>query len=59
MLVGVGALAEEGLDRVAALVRTGDERGALKEIQLLSEEARDEWLFGIVREVGDSIDRRP
>ena len=41
LLVGVGALAEEGLDRVAALVRTGDERGALKELQLLSEEARD------------------
>ncbi|MBW1874993.1 MAG: hypothetical protein JRI98_06350, partial [Deltaproteobacteria bacterium] len=41
LLVGVGALAEEGLDRVAALVRIGDERGALKELELLSEEARE------------------
>ena len=41
MLVGVGALAEEGLDRVAALVRTGDERGALDQIELLSSDARE------------------
>ena len=41
LLVGAGALAEEGLDRVATLVRTGDERGALREIALLSRDARD------------------
>ncbi len=42
LLVGAGALAEEGLDRVATLVRTGDELGALKEIALLSEGVRGE-----------------
>jgi len=41
LLVGAAALAEEGLDRVATLVRMGDERGALEEIALLSEDARD------------------
>ena len=42
MLVGAGALAEEGLARVATLVRTGDELGALKQIALLREDVRDE-----------------
>jgi soluble lytic murein transglycosylase-like protein/TolA-binding protein len=42
LLVGAGALAEEGLDRVATMVRTGDELGALKEIALLSEGVRGE-----------------
>ena len=41
MLVGAGALAEEGLDRVASLVRVGDQGGALKAIELLSEDSRD------------------
>ena len=41
MLVGAGALAEEGLDRVASLVRVGDQGGALKAIELLSEDGRD------------------
>ena len=41
LLVGVGALAEEGLDRVASLVRVGDQGGALKAIELLSEDGRD------------------
>ena len=41
MLVGAGALAEEGLDRIASLVRSGDEAGALEAIELLSENDRD------------------
>jgi soluble lytic murein transglycosylase len=41
LLVGAGALAEEGLDRVASLVRVGDQGGALKAIELLSEDGRD------------------
>lgn len=41
MLVGAGALAEEGLDRVASLVRVGDQGGALQAIELLSEDGRD------------------
>jgi len=41
-LVGAGALAEDGLERVASLVRTGDERGALREIALLPEQRSDE-----------------
>ena len=41
MLVGAGALAEEGLDRVASLVRSGDERGALTQIELLPEQVGD------------------
>jgi soluble lytic murein transglycosylase len=41
-LVGASALAEDGLERVAARVRIGDERGALKEIALLPERRRDE-----------------
>ena len=40
MLVGAGALAEEGLDRIASLVRSGDEAGALEAIELLSENDR-------------------
>ena len=40
-LACAGALAGDGLDRVASLVRTGDERGALKEIALLPEKTRD------------------
>ncbi len=42
MLVGAGALAESGLDRVASLVRTGDELGALEAIALLPEDVRGE-----------------
>ncbi len=42
MLAGAGALAENGLDRVASLVRTGDERGALREITLLAGDTRNE-----------------
>jgi soluble lytic murein transglycosylase len=42
LLVGAGALAEEGLARVATLVRTGDELGALEQIALLSEDVRGE-----------------
>jgi soluble lytic murein transglycosylase-like protein/TolA-binding protein len=42
LLVGVVALAEDGLDRVASLVRTGDERGALQAIALLPKNAREE-----------------
>ena len=42
LFAGAGALAEEGLVRVATLVRTGDELGALKEIALLSEDLRGE-----------------
>ena len=65
MLVGAGALAEEGLARVATLVRTGDELGALKQIALLREEVRDEdalrYLEGrLLLEVGrpcDSMDQ--
>ncbi|NNE20062.1 MAG: transglycosylase SLT domain-containing protein [Myxococcales bacterium] len=41
-LVGAGALAEDGLERVASLVRTGNERGALREIGLLAERLSDE-----------------
>jgi soluble lytic murein transglycosylase len=41
LLAGAGALAEDGLERVASLVRTGDERGALKEIALLPGRTRD------------------
>lgn len=41
-LVGAGALAEDGLERLASLVRTGDERGALREIALLPEQQADE-----------------
>lgn len=41
-LVGASALAEDGLERVAALVRIGDDRGALKEIALLPDRRRDE-----------------
>ena len=41
LLVGAGALAEEGLDRIASLVRSGDEAGALEAIELLSENDRD------------------
>jgi soluble lytic murein transglycosylase len=40
LLVGAGALAEEGLDRIASLVRSGDEAGALEAIELLSENDR-------------------
>ncbi len=42
LLVSAGALAEEGLDRVASLVRAGDERGALNEIALLPEGTRNQ-----------------
>ena len=42
LLVGAGALAEEKLDRVASFVRIGDERGALHEIALLPEDARNQ-----------------
>lgn len=45
MLVGAGALAEEGLDRIASLVRTGDEAGALEAIELLSENDRGSDAF--------------
>jgi thioredoxin-like negative regulator of GroEL len=38
LLVGAGALAEEGFERVASLVRNGDERGALAEINLLADQ---------------------
>jgi hypothetical protein len=41
LLVGAGALAEEGLERVASLVRTGDDRGALTQINLLPNHDRD------------------
>lgn len=65
MAVGAGALAEEGLARVATLVRTGDELGALKEIALLSEDVRGEdalrYLEGrLLLDVGrpcDSMDK--
>jgi soluble lytic murein transglycosylase len=36
------ALAQEGLDRVASSVRLGDEAGALRAIEALSEEARED-----------------
>ena len=42
LLVGAGALAEEGLERLASLVRAGDERGALQEIGFLPERRHDE-----------------
>ncbi|MBW1832468.1 MAG: hypothetical protein JRJ10_12355, partial [Deltaproteobacteria bacterium] len=42
LLVCAGALAEQGLDRVATLVRTGDELGALKEIAVLPQSVRGE-----------------
>lgn len=42
MLVGAGALANNGLERVASLVRAGDERGALEEIALLPERRSNE-----------------
>lgn len=42
MLAGAGALAEDGLDRVASLVRVGDERGALRAIVLLPAKARND-----------------
>ena len=45
LLVGAGALAEEGLDRIASLVRTGDEAGALEAIELLSENDRGSDAF--------------
>ena len=65
LAVGAGALAEEGLARVATLVRTGDELGALKEIALLSEDVRGEdalrYLEGrLLLDVGrpcDSMDK--
>lgn len=38
----MGALAEEGLVRVASLVRTGDESGALKAIEELPARSRDD-----------------
>lgn len=41
-LVGAGALAADGLERVSSLVRTGDERAALRELALLPEGDRDE-----------------
>ena len=41
-LLGAGALAADGLERLASLVRTGDERGALRELALLPERQRDE-----------------
>jgi soluble lytic murein transglycosylase len=61
LLVGAGALAEDGLNRVASLVRMGDERSALSEIQLLSEDARDSdalrYLEGrLLLDVGRSCD---
>ncbi|MBW2585973.1 MAG: hypothetical protein JRD92_03390 [Deltaproteobacteria bacterium] len=61
LLVGAGALAEDGLDRVASLVRMGDERSALSEIELLSEDARDSdalrYLEGrLLLDVGRSCD---
>lgn len=40
-LVGAGALAEDGLDRIATLVRAGDEDSALKEVALLSDSTRN------------------
>jgi soluble lytic murein transglycosylase len=42
LLVGAGALAEEGLARVADLVRVGDDLGALEQISLLPEEVRSD-----------------
>jgi len=42
LLVGAQALADDGLERVASLVRTGDERAALKEIELLPDRRREE-----------------
>ena len=42
MLACAWALAADGLQGVASLVRTGDERGALAEIATLPAEARDE-----------------
>lgn len=41
-LVGAGALATDGLERVSSLVRMGDERAALRELALLPEGDRDE-----------------
>ncbi|KPK54944.1 MAG: hypothetical protein AMJ63_01365 [Myxococcales bacterium SG8_38_1] len=41
-LVCAWALAEDGAARVASLVRTGDEAGALRAIEALPEETRDE-----------------
>ncbi len=41
-LVGAGALAEDGLERLASLVRSGDERAALQQIALLPEQRSDE-----------------
>jgi soluble lytic murein transglycosylase len=41
-LFGAGALAEDGLASLASLVRTGDDRGALREIALLPEQRSDE-----------------
>ncbi|TFH32660.1 MAG: hypothetical protein E4H00_00910 [Myxococcales bacterium] len=41
LLVGAPALAEEALDRIAILVRAGDEDSALREIALLSHRTRD------------------
>jgi soluble lytic murein transglycosylase-like protein/TolA-binding protein len=41
LLVGAGALAEEGLDRIATLVRAGDDDRALEEVALLSDNTRN------------------
>lgn len=41
-LAGASALAEGGLERVASLVRTGDERGALRELALVPPPIRNE-----------------
>jgi soluble lytic murein transglycosylase len=42
LLAGAGALAEDGLDRVASLVRAGDEHEALRAIALLPANARSD-----------------
>lgn len=66
-LAGAAALAEDGLERVAALVRIGDEHGALGEIALLPSRVRNEealrYLEGrLLLEEGrpcDAMDRFP
>lgn len=42
LLVGALALADDGLEQVASLVRIGDERGALAQIELLPERRRQD-----------------
>jgi soluble lytic murein transglycosylase len=60
-LVSALALADDGLEHLASLVRTGDERGALEQIELLPEGRRQEddlrYLEGrLLLSVGRSCD---